>query len=74
MTGKLTIINRTGHATVTWSPDLQETVDEANRVFNEMLALGYTAFSLHGTHSGSQIAEFDAAVEDVLLVPRMVGG
>lgn len=73
MTGKLKIMNGSGHTTVKWSTDLQETVDAANRTFNEMLAQGYTAFAMSGA-TGEQIAEFDVDVENIVLIPRMVGG
>lgn len=74
MTGKLSILDRTGHTSVTWSTDLQETVDAANRTFNEMLAQGYTAFEMHNKTSGEQMTEFDAAATSIVLIPRMVGG
>jgi hypothetical protein len=74
MTGKLKIMNRAGHTTVAWSTDLQETVDEANRRFNELLAEGYTAFSMRDQTTGEQITEFDAAAPSILMVPRMVAG
>ena len=74
MTGKLKIMNRTGHTTMTWSTDLQETVEAANQRFNEMLEQGYTAYVMTDTRSGEQIAEFDATASSILMIPRMVGG
>lgn len=74
MTGKLKVMNRAGHTTMSWSTDLQETVDEANRTFNEMLAQGYTAFAMHDVATGEQIAEFDATAETIVMIPRMVAG
>ena len=73
MTGMLKIMNGSGHTTVKWSTDLQETVDAANRTFNEMLAQGYTAFAVSDA-TGEQIAEFDVDAENIVLIPRMVGG
>lgn len=74
MTGQLRIMNRHGHSTVTWSTDLQETVEAANRRFNELLAEGYTAFEMQSATMGEQVTEFDAEAQTVVLVPRMVGG
>jgi hypothetical protein len=74
MTGTMTILDRRGHSTVTWSTDLQETVDAANRRFNELLAGGYTAFAMDDAHHGEQLQEFSAETGTVLMVPRMVGG
>ncbi len=74
MTGQLTVMDRRGHSTVTWSTDLQETVDTANQRFNELLSEGYTAFEMHDATTGEQITEFDAEAETILMVPRMVAG
>lgn len=74
MTGKLKVMNRTGHTTVEWSTDLLDTVEEANRRFNELLAQGYTAFVMEDGITGRQTAAFDETMETVILVPRMVGG
>jgi hypothetical protein len=74
MTGELKVLNRTGHTTVEWSTDLRDTVEEANRRFNELLAQGYTAFAMEDGTSGRHITAFDETAETVILVPRMVGG
>ena len=74
MTGTLKIMDRTGHTTVEWCTDLQETVDVANRRFNELLAEGYSAFVMYDATSGEKVAEFDQEASTILMVPRMVGG
>ena len=74
MTGRLKVMDRTGHTSVEWSTDLRDTVEEANRRFNELLAGGYTAFVMEDTTTGHQITTFDEEAETVILVPRMVGG
>lgn len=73
MTGKLRILDRSGHTTVRWNTDLQETVDAANRRFNELLAEGYTAFVMTDTARGEITTTLDPHAETIL-VPRMVGG
>lgn len=73
MTRKLRILNRSGHTTVRWNPELQETVDEANRRFNELLAGGYTAFEMTDTSHGQVTTTFNPDAETIM-VPRMVGG
>jgi len=74
MIGTLKVMDRTGHTTVEWSTDLRDTVDAANRRFNELLENGYTAYVMEDRTTGRQIREFDENAETVLLVPRMVGG
>jgi hypothetical protein len=73
MTGKLRILDRSGHTTLRWNTDLQETVDAANRRFNELLAGGYTAFVMTDTAHGEITTSFDPDA-DIIMVPRMVGG
>ena len=74
MTGKLNVMNRSGHTTTTWCIDLEETVKEANEQFNALLGMGYTAFAMSGTTTGEQIVTFDPEQEQIIMVPRMVGG
>lgn len=73
MTHKLRILDRSGHTTLHWSTDLQETVDAANRRFNELLAGGYTAFVMTDTAHGEITTTFNPEA-DTVMVPRMVGG
>ena len=74
MTGKMRIMGRAGHTTVDWCTDLQETVEAANRRFNELQADGYTAFAMVGATTGEQIEHFDADLPTIVMVPRMVAG
>ena len=74
MTGKLRVLDRTGHTTVRWNTDLQATVDAANQRFNELLGQGYTAFAMSDTAHGEMTTTFDPHAETTILVPRMVGG
>lgn len=73
MTGRLRILDRSGHTTMRWNTDLQETVDEANRRFNELLSDGYTAFVMTDTAHGMVTTTFNPDAETIM-VPRMVGG
>lgn len=74
MRGTLKVMDRHGHTTVEWSTDLRETVEAANRRFDELLQQGYTAYVMEDRTTGQQIGAFDENAETVLLVPRMVGG
>jgi hypothetical protein len=74
MIGKLQVMNRIGHTTVQWSTELQDTVDAANRTFNQLLDEGYTAYVMVDETRGEHTNEFDAAAATIMLVPRMVGG
>lgn len=74
MTGRLRVMNRCGHTTVSWSTDLQDTVDAANRTFNHLLSEGYTAYQMLDETKGERITEFNAEAPSIMLVPRMVGG
>jgi hypothetical protein len=73
VTGKLRILDRSGHTTLRWNTDLQETVDAANRRFNELLDGGYTAFVMTDTGHGEITRTLDPDAETIM-IPRMVGG
>ena len=74
MKGTLKILDHTGHTSVDWCTDLQETVDAANARFNEMLGQGYTAFEMDGPKTGTQVREFNPEANSIVMIPRMVGG
>jgi hypothetical protein len=74
MTGTLKIMDRKGHTTLEWSTDLRDTVEAANRKFDEMVAQGYTAFLMYDPTSGEKMTEFNENAESIVMIPRMVGG
>ena len=79
---KLRILNSTGDSQVAWDPaavaagdpEAQAAVAEAERIFNEARARGGSAFSVSQGQAPTRLDRFDATAEQILLVPRVVGG
>ena len=80
--GKLRILTREGDKTVTWDreqlevgdPDALAAVREAERIFQEQLERGSTAFQVEPGGQTRKLDRFDQDAEQIVLVPRVVGG
>ncbi len=80
--GMLRVLSRHGDDRVAWDlegvkggdPEALAAVQEAERIFQEQKAHGATAFQVVKGHMPSRIDQFDMEVEQIVLVPRVVGG
>jgi len=80
--GKLRILSPTGDRTVVWDRERAETGDlealaavrEAERIFQEQLDRGATAFQVQEGVTARKLDRFDPEAEQVVMVPRVVGG
>ena len=80
--GKLRVISVQGDQTVVWDDKKAEegdleakaAVKEAERIFQEAQAQGAVAFRVQSTSPGERIDAFDEKAEQIVMVPRMVGG
>lgn len=72
--GTLTIMGPKGHETKTWDVTIQETVDEAQRQFGQLIQEGYTAIRTKGNRPEEVISEFDPQAEEITFIPHMSGG
>ena len=80
--GMLRVMSRRGDDRVTWDEqkvlegDLEATaaIREAERIFSQERAKGATAFRLDPGKPAQRIEEFDRTAEQIVLVPRVVGG
>lgn len=79
----LSVLNASGDTRVTWDelalaagdPEAQAAVDEAQRVFAEARAAGGEAFRVHSGKLAQRITTLEPLRDDdVVIVPRMVGG
>jgi hypothetical protein len=55
-------------------PEAVAAVREAERIFNEQRARGATAFKVEGASAPVRIDQFDQTAEQIVMVPRVVGG
>ena len=80
--GMLRIMSRRGDDRIVWDPKKVQANDseavaairEAERIFNETRAKGATAFRVEPGKTVERIDTFDRTAEQIVLVPRVVGG
>jgi hypothetical protein len=80
--GKMRVLTSLGDETVVWDkelaeagdPEALEAVREAERIFEEKCRKGATAFWLSRDAPVRRMDRFDPEAEQVVLVPRVVGG
>ncbi|MBV9231856.1 MAG: hypothetical protein JOZ18_21280 [Chloroflexi bacterium] len=80
--GMLRVMSRRGDDRVTWDEQKVQTGDaeaiaavrEAERIFAQERAKGSTAFRVETGKPVQRIEQFDATAEQIVLVPRVVGG
>jgi hypothetical protein len=80
--GMLRVMSRRGDDRVTWDvaqvevgdPEAVAAVREAERIFSEQRAHSATAFKVEKGRAPVRIDQFDPTAEQIVLVPRVVGG
>jgi hypothetical protein len=80
--GMLRVMSRRGDDRVTWDeqklqegdPEATAAIREAERIFAQERAKGATAFRLDPGKPAQRIEDFDQTAEQIVLVPRVVGG
>jgi hypothetical protein len=80
--GALRVLSRQGDDHITWDeqklpmndPETLAAIREAERIFSETRAKGATAFRVETGKSPQKIDQFDPTAQQILIVPRVVGG
>jgi hypothetical protein len=80
--GILRVMSRRGDDCVTWDKqkalmgesDTLAAVREAERIFAQERAKGATAFKVETGKPIERIEQFDVTAEQIVMVPRVVGG
>lgn len=80
--GMLRVLSRQGDTTVTWDstavrasdPEAIAAVEEAERILDEERQKGSTAFAGRPGEPRVKIEQFDPEAEEIIVVPRIVGG
>src|SRR5215475_10926899 len=78
----LRVMSRRGDDRITWDSqkvnandsEAVAAVREAERIFNEERKKGATAFKVESGHPVERIEQFDRTAEQIVLVPRVIGG
>ena len=80
--GMLRVMSRRGDDRVTWDvkkvdvcdPVALAAIEEAERIFAQERAHGATAFKVETGKAPVKIDRFDKTAEQIVMVPRVVGG
>jgi hypothetical protein len=78
----LRVMSRRGDDRVTWDeqkvlagdPEAVAAIREAERIFAQERAKGATAFKVETGKPAERIEQFDRTAEQIIMVPRVVGG
>lgn len=69
------IMDASGHQQLTWHCDKLDEIAVAQASFERLLRQGYTAFgAATRTQPKQALKTFDPTMEEVIMVPRIVGG
>jgi uncharacterized protein YjiK len=80
--GMLRVMSRRGDDRIMWDsnklgindPEAVAAIREAERIFNEERMRGATAFKVEPGKPVERIEKFDHTAEQIVVVPRVVGG
>ena len=80
--GMLRIISKRGDDRLTWNAEealagdaqAQAALQEAERIFAKERAKGATAFRVEPGHPIERVEQFDPQAQQIVMVPRVVGG
>lgn len=80
--GMLRVMSRRGDDRISWDskklevhdPEALAAIREAERIFNEERMKGATAFKVEPGKAIERIDTFDRTAEQIVIVPRVVGG
>jgi hypothetical protein len=78
----LRIMSKRGDDKVAWDdrrvavgdPEAEAAIREAERIFNEERSRGATAFKVETGKPSTRIDQFDRTAEQIVMIPRVVGG
>jgi len=73
--GEMSIMDASGHKQLKWKTGTPEEVAAAQATFDRLIERGYSAFgSKTKTEQKHAMKTFDPTMEEVVMVPRTVGG
>ncbi|MES2756675.1 MAG: hypothetical protein V4693_04810 [Pseudomonadota bacterium] len=73
--GAMNIMDDSGHRQMTWSMSNAKEIAAAQKTFDRLAKQGYAAFgATRRTDAKRAITAFDPTLEEVVMVPRIVGG
>jgi hypothetical protein len=68
------VMDHTGDTRHSFNPDNVQALAKAEKRFNELIGMGFTAAVRTGPGEVAKIRSFDPTAEETLFFPRLVGG
>jgi hypothetical protein len=73
--GAMNIMDDSGHRQMNWNMANSKEIAAAQKTFDRLVKQGYAAFGATSrTDAKRAITAFDPTMEEVVMVPRIVGG
>lgn len=73
--GAMKIMDSSGHRQLEWNMSNAKEIAAAQKTFDRLIKQGYAAFgSTDGATARRAVTTFDPATEELVMVPRIVGG
>jgi hypothetical protein len=73
--GVLNILDTSGHRQLYWDMSNAKEIAAAQKTFDRLVKHGYSAFgSVKSSDPKQAVTAFDSTMEEVVMVPRIVGG
>jgi hypothetical protein len=73
--GEMSVMDSSGHKELKWNTDHPEEVAAARKTFDNLIAKGYSAFGSDKKQEPKHLMKnFNPEMEEVVMVPRTVGG
>ncbi len=73
--GEMNIMDASGHQQLKWTTSKVEEIAAAQATFDRLVKQGYAAFgSMNKMEAKHAIKTFDPTMEELVMVPRIVGG
>lgn len=73
--GAMKIMDSSGHRQLEWDMANAKEIAAAQKTFDRLIKQGYTAFgSAPGSTAKHTVTAFDPSTQELVMVPRIVGG
>jgi len=75
LSGAMSIMDTSGHKELKWDMNNSEEIAAAQETFERLMAQGYSGFGSKKKEEPKHVLKtFDPTMEDMVMVPRTVGG
>jgi hypothetical protein len=73
--GAMKILDNSGHRQLEWNMSDSKEIAAAQKTFDRLIKQGYAGFgSMRGADTKHAVTTFDPTMEELVMVPRIIGG